>query len=103
MQVATIEETVNSMVDEAGGQLKAIQEFLFTIMADVRMPLIDGIKFSRRQKKQLLKILEPGDIIATGTSSGVGVVLGKYLVPNDVVRIELENVGTLENKVVLEP
>ena len=47
--------------------------------------------------------LEPGDIIATGTSSGVGVVLGKYLIPNDVVRIELENVGTLENKVVLEP
>ena len=47
--------------------------------------------------------LEPGDIIATGTSSGVGVVLGKYLVPNDVVRIELENVGTLENRVVLEP
>ncbi|MDA9704459.1 fumarylacetoacetate hydrolase family protein [SAR86 cluster bacterium] len=47
--------------------------------------------------------LEPGDIIATGTSSGVGVVLGKYLEPNDVVRIELENVGTLENKVVLEP
>ena len=47
--------------------------------------------------------LEAGDIIATGTSSGVGVVLGKYLVPNDVVRIELENVGTLENKVVLEP
>ena len=27
MQVGTIEETVNSMVDEAGGQLKAIQEF----------------------------------------------------------------------------
>ena len=47
--------------------------------------------------------LEPGDIIATGTSSGVGVVLGKYLVPNDLVRIELENVGTLENKVILEP
>ena len=47
--------------------------------------------------------LEPGDIIATGTSSGVGVVLGKYLVPNDVVRIELENVGILENKVILEP
>ena len=56
------------MVDEAGGQLKAIQEFLFTIMADVRMPLIDGIKFSRRTKKQLLKILEPGDIILTFSS-----------------------------------
>ena len=47
--------------------------------------------------------LEPGDIIATGTSSGVGVVLGKYLIPTDVVKIELENVGTLENKVILEP
>ena len=47
--------------------------------------------------------LEPGDIIATGTSSGVGVVLGKSLVHDDVVRIELEKVGTLENKVILEP
>ncbi|MFL2753234.1 MAG: fumarylacetoacetate hydrolase family protein [Gammaproteobacteria bacterium] len=47
--------------------------------------------------------LEPGDIIATGTSSGVGVILGKYLVPDDIVRIELEQVGTLENKVILEP
>ena len=41
MQVNTIEETVNTMVDEAGSQLKAIQEFLFTIMADVRMPLVE--------------------------------------------------------------
>ena len=47
--------------------------------------------------------LEPGDIIATGTSSGVGVILGKYLVPDDIVRIELEQVGILENKVILEP
>ena len=47
--------------------------------------------------------LEPGDIISTGTSSGVGAVLGKYLVPNDVVRIELEKVGILENKIILEP
>ena len=41
---------------DAGGQLKAIQEFLFTIMADVRMPLVEGIKFSRRQKKTNNKI-----------------------------------------------
>ena len=68
MQVATIEETVNSMIDDAGGQLKAIQEFLFTIMADVRMPLIEGIKFSRRQKKQIIKSLKPGDIILTYSS-----------------------------------
>ena len=50
MQVTTIEETVNEMIDAAGSQLKAIQEFLFALTADVRMPLIDGIKFSRRQK-----------------------------------------------------
>ena len=68
MQVNTIEETVNTMVDEAGSQLKAIQEFLFTIMADVRMPLVEGIKFSRRQKKQVTKALMPGDIILTYSS-----------------------------------
>ncbi|MDC0881793.1 YiiX/YebB-like N1pC/P60 family cysteine hydrolase [Candidatus Marinimicrobia bacterium] len=68
MQVNTIEETVNTMVDEAGSQLKAIQEFLFTIMADVRMPLVEGIKFSRRQKKQVTKALKPGDIILTYSS-----------------------------------
>ena len=68
MQVNTIEETVNSMIDEAGGQLKAIQEFLFTIMADLRMPLVEGIKFSRRQKKYVTKALKPGDIILTYSS-----------------------------------
>lgn len=68
MQVNTIEETVNTMIDEAGSQLKAIQEFLFTIMADVRMPLVEGIKFSRRQKKQVTKALKPGDIILTYSS-----------------------------------
>lgn len=68
MQVTTIEETVNGMIDAAGGQLKAIQEFLFTNMADIRMPLIDGIKFSRRQKKQVKRELKPGDIILTFSS-----------------------------------
>ena len=68
MQVSTIEETVNNMVDDAGGQLKAIQEFLFTIMGDVRMPLVEGIKFSRRQKKQIIKSLRPGEIILTFSS-----------------------------------
>lgn len=56
------------MVDDAGGQLKALQEFLFTIMADVRMPLVEGIKFSRRQKKRIIKSLKPGDIILTFSS-----------------------------------
>lgn len=49
--------------------------------------------------------LEPGDIIATGTSSGVGVkmVPRNYLKPGDIVRIEIEKIGILENPVIEEP
>ena len=39
--------------------------------------------------------LEPGDVIATGTPSGIG-----PLVPGDVVEATVENVGTLRNPVV---
>jgi 2-keto-4-pentenoate hydratase/2-oxohepta-3-ene-1,7-dioic acid hydratase in catechol pathway len=39
--------------------------------------------------------LLPGDLISTGTPQGVGPIN-----PSDVVRIEIENIGTLENKVV---
>jgi len=49
--------------------------------------------------------LEPGDIIATGTSSGVGVKMKPrgYMQPGDTVRIEIENIGTLSNPVIQEP
>ena len=49
--------------------------------------------------------LEPGDIIATGTSSGVGVKMKPrgYMKPGDVVRIEIEKIGVLENPVIEEP
>jgi 2-keto-4-pentenoate hydratase/2-oxohepta-3-ene-1,7-dioic acid hydratase in catechol pathway len=45
--------------------------------------------------------LEPCDIIATGTPAGVGFVMKpkKFLKPGDVVRIEIEGIGTLENSV----
>ncbi len=39
--------------------------------------------------------LEPGDVIATGTPSGVGPI-----VPGDEVTIEIEGVGTLTNPVI---
>jgi 2-keto-4-pentenoate hydratase/2-oxohepta-3-ene-1,7-dioic acid hydratase in catechol pathway len=41
--------------------------------------------------------LEPGDLIATGTPPGVG-----PLAPGDVVRVEIEGIGALENPVVRE-
>lgn len=46
--------------------------------------------------------LEPGDIVATGTSSGVGVKMKPrgYMKPGDTVRIEIENIGYLENPIV---
>lgn len=46
--------------------------------------------------------LEPGDIIATGTPSGVGNGFNppRFLKAGDRVRIEIEGIGLLENKVV---
>lgn len=48
--------------------------------------------------------LEPGDIIATGTSSGVGVKMKPrgYMKPGDTVTIEIEKIGKLSNPVIQE-
>ncbi len=49
--------------------------------------------------------LEPGDLIATGTPAGVGIVRKPpvFLQPGDSVRIEIDGIGTLENPVIAEP
>lgn len=49
-----------------------------------------------------LLTLEPGDIIATGTPAGVGLVRVPplWLKPDDVVEIEIEGLGMLRNRVV---
>jgi 2-keto-4-pentenoate hydratase/2-oxohepta-3-ene-1,7-dioic acid hydratase in catechol pathway len=44
--------------------------------------------------------LHPGDLIATGTPSGVGLSRGKFLQPGDVVRVEVDGLGALENRVI---
>ena len=43
--------------------------------------------------------LFPGDIIATGTPAGVGMGLKppQYLKSGDIVRVEVDGVGSLEN------
>jgi acylpyruvate hydrolase len=45
--------------------------------------------------------LEPGDVIATGTPAGVGMAQKppRWLRNGDVVRVEIEGVGALENPV----
>jgi 2-keto-4-pentenoate hydratase/2-oxohepta-3-ene-1,7-dioic acid hydratase in catechol pathway len=49
--------------------------------------------------------LEPGDVIATGTPGGVGIAMKppRLLAAGDVVRIEIDGLGALENRVVDEP
>jgi len=49
--------------------------------------------------------LEPGDVVATGTPGGVGMAMSppRFLVPGDVVRVEIERIGHIENRVVDEP
>ena len=46
--------------------------------------------------------LEPGDLILTGTPSGVGVGMNPpvYLQPGDVVRCEVERLGAIEHPIV---
>jgi acylpyruvate hydrolase len=48
--------------------------------------------------------LEPGDVIATGTPSGVGLYCDppRFLKPGDTVAVEIERLGRLENRVVDE-
>lgn len=46
--------------------------------------------------------LEPGDVIATGTPTGVGASRGIFLQPGDTMRATVENIGELRNPVVAE-
>lgn len=49
--------------------------------------------------------LMPGDILATGTPSGVGAaaVPPRFLKIGDMMRVEIEEIGFIENRVVAEP
>jgi 2-keto-4-pentenoate hydratase/2-oxohepta-3-ene-1,7-dioic acid hydratase in catechol pathway len=48
--------------------------------------------------------LEPGDVIATGTPGGVGHAMmpPRYLLPGEVVEVEIEGIGILRNPVAAE-
>lgn len=49
--------------------------------------------------------LEPGDVVATGTPSGVALFWKppRFLTAGDVVRIEIDRLGAIENRVIAEP
>ena len=46
--------------------------------------------------------LEPGDVISTGTTSGVGAAKNKYLKPGDTLEAEIGEIGVLRNPVVAQ-
>ena len=49
--------------------------------------------------------LLPGTIVSTGTPGGVAAAMQppKWLKAGDVVRIEIERIGHIENRVIEEP
>ncbi|WP_434291063.1 fumarylacetoacetate hydrolase family protein [Celeribacter sp. SCSIO 80788] len=47
--------------------------------------------------------LKPGDVLLTGTPAGVGIETDRYLSVGDVVKIEIEGLGHIENTVMPEP
>lgn len=49
--------------------------------------------------------LDPGDVVATGTPSGVGYARNPpvFLQPGDIVEVEIEGIGVLRNPVAAEP
>jgi 2-keto-4-pentenoate hydratase/2-oxohepta-3-ene-1,7-dioic acid hydratase in catechol pathway len=49
--------------------------------------------------------LEPGDILITGTPAGVGIAMQPptFLQVGDVVRVEIEGIGHIQNTIVAEP
>ena len=44
--------------------------------------------------------LEPGDVISTGTPAGVGASRGRYLQHGDVVRVAIDGLGEIVNRVI---
>jgi 2-keto-4-pentenoate hydratase/2-oxohepta-3-ene-1,7-dioic acid hydratase in catechol pathway len=46
--------------------------------------------------------LYPGDVIATGTPAGVGMGMSppRWLAAGDIVRVEIDGIGMIENRVV---
>ncbi len=47
--------------------------------------------------------LTPGDLIPTGTPEGSALSTQDWLKPGDKVRVEVENIGYIENKIIQEP
>jgi 2-keto-4-pentenoate hydratase/2-oxohepta-3-ene-1,7-dioic acid hydratase in catechol pathway len=68
--------------------------------ADMIYPVAEQISYL-----STVMTLEPGDLLATGTGSGAGWGMDppRFLEAGDVVRVEIDGIGYLENRVIEEP
>ena len=77
-----------------------------TVNGEVRQqsPTSDMIYDIYQQIAYLTQVftLMPGDILATGTPSGIAAPTGNFLKVGDVVRAEIDGLGAIENRVVAE-
>ena len=80
-QKLTIELTVNGVVKQKSNTNRMI----FTVAEQI----------SHLSEKLTL---HPGDVILTGTPAGVGTPRGEFLKPGDEVRISIEGIGQLVNR-----
>lgn len=71
---------------------------------DTTASMMFPIKYIIHYCSKFIELL-PGDIIASGTPNGAGARFDppRYLVPGDVVEVEVEGIGTLVNGVIDEP
>ena len=69
-----------------------------TSTADMIFPVAELVSFASH-----VFPLEPGDLITTGTPQGVGVGMDpmRFLAPGDIVRIEIDRLGTIEHEILL--
>jgi 2-keto-4-pentenoate hydratase/2-oxohepta-3-ene-1,7-dioic acid hydratase in catechol pathway len=65
--------------------------------ADMIFPIAELIAYA-----STIVTLVPGDVIVTGTPSGVGFSRKppRFMAPGDVVEVEIEAIGTLSNPIV---
>jgi 2-keto-4-pentenoate hydratase/2-oxohepta-3-ene-1,7-dioic acid hydratase in catechol pathway len=75
----------------------------------IKLWVNDVLKQDSRTSKMIFSVAEqiahlstritlyPGDLILTGTPSGVGMTRQEFLKPGDVVRVWIEGIGTLSN------
>lgn len=97
-----------------GPWIVTVDQIMNPQQLDLRCFVNDQLKQDSNTRRQIFDVasiistlsgimtLEPGDLIATGTPSGVGFARNppEFLKPGDTVECEIENIGRLKNRVV---